>query len=81
MKKHQRLMIVVIACLTLGLAPFSPEPHIWVKLKWLASGGNGMQFIDYWDTFMHGAPWLILIILIVGRVFRIIANRDAERSE
>jgi hypothetical protein len=30
--------IVIILCLTLGLAPFFPEPHIWEKLKMLASG-------------------------------------------
>lgn len=81
MKKHQRLLIVVIACLTLGLAPFSPEPHIWGKLKWIAGGGNGMGLMDYWDTIMHGTPWLILIILIVGRVYRMVTIRDAERSE
>ncbi|NBX10221.1 MAG: RND transporter, partial [Marivivens sp.] len=30
--------LVILACLTLGLAPFFPEPHIWEKLKMLAAG-------------------------------------------
>ena len=30
--------IVALACLTLGLAPFTPEPHVWEKLRMLASG-------------------------------------------
>lgn len=52
---------VILACLTLGLAPFVPEPHIWGKLKWLAGGGVGMQPMDYFDTVLHGTPWLLLI--------------------
>ena len=32
------LAVLVIAALTLGLAPFVPEPHIWEKLKLLAAG-------------------------------------------
>ncbi|MFT5867402.1 MAG: hypothetical protein ACI82I_003162, partial [Gammaproteobacteria bacterium] len=27
------LNLLLLACLTLGLAPFFPEPHIWEKLK------------------------------------------------
>ena len=32
------LSLLVIASLTLGLAPFVPEPHVWEKLKMLAGG-------------------------------------------
>ena len=32
------LQILIIASLTLGLAPFVPEPHIWEKLRMLAAG-------------------------------------------
>ena len=48
--------------LTLGLAPFLPEPHIWEKLKWIASGAHGMRFIDWFDVVLHGTPWIMLII-------------------
>lgn len=55
----------LLSSLTLGLAPFVPEPHIWGKIKWLAGGGDGMQAADYFDVLLHGTPWLILIIGIV----------------
>ena len=56
----------IIASLTLGLAPFSPEPHIVGKLRWIAGGGVGMQPMDWFDTIMHGAPWLWLMITLIG---------------
>lgn len=58
-----------MACLTLGLAPFLPEPHIWGKLKWLAGGGHGMQPIDIFDTLLHGTPWLLAIRLLFVKLF------------
>jgi len=52
--------LVVIACLTLGLAPFKP-PHIVEKLQMLARG-TLVRPIDWFDLLMHGIPWLLLII-------------------
>ena len=52
--------IVIIVCLTLGLAPFVPEPHIWEKLKMLMAGTLARP-IDIFDLLMHGAPWALLI--------------------
>lgn len=51
---------LVLICLTLGLAPFTPEPHVWEKLKMLFSGTLSAP-IDMLDLLMHGAPWLLLI--------------------
>lgn len=53
--------IALIASLTLGLAPFTPEPHIWKQILniWL---GRPMAMMDWVDILMHGAPWLALII-------------------
>jgi hypothetical protein len=51
-----------IASLTLGLAPFKPEPHLWGKIKWILGGAEGMQPVDWFDFIMHGAPWFLLII-------------------
>lgn len=53
------LGILVIAALTLGLAPFVPEPHVWEKLKMLATGQLSRP-IDIFDLALHGAPWLLL---------------------
>ena len=47
--------------LTLGLAPFVPEPHIVGKLRWIAGGGTGMEAMDYFDLFLHGFPWILLL--------------------
>ncbi|GAA4931891.1 hypothetical protein GCM10023314_00130 [Algibacter agarivorans] len=57
--------LVILLCLTLGLAPFFPEPHFWGKLKWIAGGANNMQPMDWFDTLMHGFPFLLLIRLII----------------
>ncbi|MGJ8685543.1 MAG: hypothetical protein ACSHWW_13010 [Nonlabens sp.] len=74
MKLKQKILLALVASLTLGLAPFRPEPHLWGKLKWIAGGGDGMELMDYWDTFMHGAPWVALIyfiiIFVVGKLQR-----------
>ena len=51
------LLLVV----TLGLAPYSPEPHIVGKLRWVAGGAVGMKLMDWFDLVLHGVPWLILI--------------------
>jgi len=55
----------VLLSLTLGLAPFFPEPHIWGKLKWLAGGANGMQFMDWFDVVLHGTPWVLLMVSLI----------------
>jgi hypothetical protein len=54
------LSILLIATLTLGLAPFVPEPHVWEKLKMLLTGDLGKP-IDIFDLLMHAAPWLLLL--------------------
>lgn len=61
------LNIVIIACLTLGLAPFLPEPHIWEKLKMLAAG-NLVKPIDIFDLLMHAAPFAVLAAKLLRRV-------------
>ena len=61
------LSILVVLCLTLGLAPFLPEPHIWEKLKMLASG-TLTRPIDIFDMLFHGVPWILLLLkLTLGR--------------
>ncbi|MCB9680452.1 MAG: hypothetical protein H6733_03200 [Alphaproteobacteria bacterium] len=52
--------------MTLGLAPFSPEPHVVEKLRWvLVDHGVGMRPIDVFDLFLHGAPWVWLAVTLV----------------
>jgi hypothetical protein len=62
------LWVLVLAALTLGLAPFSPEPHVWEKLKLLAAGAL-VRPIDMFDLVLHAAPWLLLAVKL-GRLAR-----------
>ncbi len=55
---------VVVTCLTLGLAPFFPEPHFFGKVRWIAGGAVGMTPMDWFDFFFHGLPWMLLLRLI-----------------
>ena len=48
--------LAIIGALTLGLAPFFPEPHIWEKLKMLFRG-TLVRPIDIFDLLLHAAPW------------------------
>jgi len=70
MKLLNNYKLIILLCLTLGLAPFFPEPHIWGKLKWIVGGANGMQTKDWFDVLFHGFPWLLLIRLILIKSFR-----------
>ena len=51
--------------LTMGLAPFTPEPHIWGKIKLMAGGAVGMGPMDWFDVFLHGTPWVLLIACLI----------------
>lgn len=68
MKKVFNLQTAILLCLTLGLAPYFPEPHIWGKLKWVAGGAVGMQTMDWLDLIMHGIPWIILIVVLIQKI-------------
>ncbi len=55
--------IALLTALTLGLAPFN-EPHIWGKILWIKGGAIGMKSMDWFDTFLHGLPWIWLIVAV-----------------
>tara|TARA_B100000809_G_scaffold174181_1_gene171441 strand:- start:1215 stop:1436 length:222 start_codon:yes stop_codon:yes gene_type:complete len=65
MKYLNDFRIIIVLCLTLGLAPFFPEPHIWGKLKWIAGGANSLQLKDWFDVLLHRFPWVLLIRLTI----------------
>jgi hypothetical protein len=62
--------LVILLCLTLGLAPYYPEPHVWGKLKWIAGGANGMKGLDWFDAIWHLLPFLLLIRLIIVKLIK-----------
>ena len=65
-----KYLIIILICLTLGLAPFKPEPHILGKLRWILGGAKGMSLTDWGDALFHGAPWLVLLFVAVRDTFR-----------
>ena len=58
---RSRVPLFLMLSLTLGLAPFYPEPHILGKIKWLIGGAVGMQPMDWFDLLLHGTPWVLLM--------------------
>ena len=58
---------MIILALTLGLAPFVPEPHVVGKVRWVLGGAEGMQMMDYFDLVLHGTPWILLFRLALIR--------------
>ena len=64
------LLPPLLVSLTLGLAPFSPEPHLLGKLRWVWGGAVGMAPMDWGDLLMHGAPWVWLLVTLAGRLRR-----------
>lgn len=53
--------------IVLGLAPFTPEPHLVEKLRMLVAG-QLTRAIDIFDLLMHGTPLLLVMgKLLAGR--------------
>ena len=40
------LFTPLLISLTLGLAPFTPELHLFGKIRWILGGGGGMAAMD-----------------------------------
>jgi hypothetical protein len=66
--------------LTLGLAPYRPEPHIVGKIRWVLGGAVGMQPMDWFDLALHGLPWLLLLFVLVRLLVHSIARKRKEES-
>ena len=56
--------LIILACLTLGLAPYAP-PHIWEKLQMLFHG-KLVRPLDWFDLIFHSIPWIALMLKIVS---------------
>lgn len=67
----------LLASLTLGLAPFTPEPHLIQKIKWILDGSKTLALIDWFDLLMHGVPWLLLLFGLIAKL-KIKRNRLIE---
>ena len=55
--------ILIVAAVFMGLAPFSPMPHILEKLIMLKNG-TLTRPIDIFDLFFHLIPLILLLLKI-----------------
>jgi hypothetical protein len=62
--QKNNLLLAIFASLSLGLAPFIPEPHLFGKIRWVMGGAEGMGAMDWFDLVLHGAPWIFLLAVI-----------------
>ena len=67
------LALLVVLCLTLGLAPFTPLPHLLEKLKMLVSG-ELVEPVDIFDLLLHGSPWMLLSL----KLYFLVTSREEE---
>jgi len=56
--------LIIVLILTLGLAPYIPEPHIWQKINMLLNR-NLSESADVFDLVFHGTPWLLAAVKLV----------------
>jgi hypothetical protein len=63
------LMVLLPVAVLLALAPFSPEPHLWEKLKMLVDG-TLVKPLDIFDLFLHATPLVLLVLKVVRYVRR-----------
>jgi len=59
------VLALLAGAILLGLAPFSPEPHLWEKLRMLVHGTLDRP-IDIFDLVMH-ASLPVLLVIKLGR--------------
>ena len=63
------LGVILPVAVILALAPFTPEPHLWQKLKMLFAG-TLVRPIDIFDLFLHGTPLAILVLKLLSMTRR-----------
>lgn len=60
--------LLIVLSLTLGLAPFTPMPHLVEKISMLLAG-ELVRSVDIFDLLMHASP-VVLLIVKVGHMLR-----------
>jgi len=55
------LVPLAIIAIALALAPITPEPHLWQKLKMLFAAELSKP-IDIFDLFLHGTALVLLLL-------------------
>jgi hypothetical protein len=71
------VLALVVGATLLGLAPFTPEPHLWEKLTMLMNGLL-IRPIDIFDLVMH-ASLPVLLVIKLGRMM-LVRNRESPSA-
>jgi hypothetical protein len=71
---------LIPAALLLGLAPFTPEPHLFEKVRMLFSGTLSKP-IDIFDLFLHGALPALLVVKALKDARARIGNIEGGKAE
>lgn len=58
------LPMFIVLSLSLGLAPFFPEPHLFEKISMLQNG-ELFKAIDIFDLILHATPWVLLLVKLI----------------
>lgn len=66
----------ILGSLTLGLAPWAPQPHLLEKLT-LLFAGDLVRWIDLFDLLMHAA----FPLLLFAKVVVVLATRNARQTD
>jgi hypothetical protein len=66
-------LLLIIVSLTLGLAPFTPMPHLVEKMTMLLAG-ELVKPVDIFDLMMHASP-VVLLIVKIGRT--LVSSRNS----
>lgn len=69
------ILWVSLGALLLGLAPFTPMPHLWQKLLLLSAGGLTAA-ADIFDLFLHAA----LPVLLILKITRILSKKSPGKE-
>lgn len=60
------LLWLLPLAVVLALAPFTPEPHLWEKLRMLVAG-ELVRPVDIFDLLLHGTPLLLVLLKLARR--------------
>jgi hypothetical protein len=71
---------LIPAALLLGLAPFTPEPHLFEKVRMLFSGTLSKP-IDIFDLLLHGALPALLVVKALKDARARIGNIEGGKAE
>ncbi len=70
-------LVLILGSLTLGLAPFLPQPHLFEKIQMLINGELS-RGIDVFDLLLHG---LFPLLLIVKAAVTLIPVKEDNQEE